>query len=83
MSKNVEFKLDRAGVGALLKSSGVRAEIDRVAGERFAALPPGYAMHPGETSQRYKVSIATDSVETMISDRQNNTLLKVVLGGRG
>ena len=77
----VKFKLNHAGVGALLKSAEMQDVLNQYGSKVMGKLPEGYGMRAGQTSQRAKVSVYTDSIEARIDNSKNNTLLKALGGG--
>lgn len=78
---SVKFELNRAGVGQLLKSAEMRTILNEHAAEVLGRLPGGYGMRNGETSQRAKTTVYTDSIQARIDNSKNNSLLKALGGG--
>ena len=82
----VKFELNRAGVNALLNSSGIQGYIQARGQYVMSKLPSGYVMQSGTSANdgrrgpRAKVTIYTDSTKARIDNAKNNTLLKA-LGG--
>lgn len=80
MSK-VYVKLNRKGVGELLKSSEMHALIDGIASGVQSRAGNGYEMQSGETSQRAKAFICAATFVARRENAKNNTLLKALGGG--
>lgn len=80
MAKRVTVKLNRAGIGALLRSDAVAAICKDVATDVLAKLPDasGYEVSPYRGKTRVNVSIAAVTPETRKDNLENNTLLKAL-----
>lgn len=76
-----KFELNREGVKELLQSAEMQAVLNEKAQAVYGRLPSGYAVKSGETSQRAKATIYTDSIGAKIDNSKNNTLLKALGGG--
>ena len=77
MSK-VRIELNRAGVGALLKSDEVKNFIKSEADRRAQGLGDGYATDTHVAGTRVLASIFTETREAAEENMENNTLLKAV-----
>lgn len=78
---NFVFKLNRAGVGELLKSKEMAKVLSEHGSTVLGRLPHGYGMSSGETSQRAKVTVGTRTRAAESDNKKNNTLLKALGGG--
>ena len=81
---NVKFEPNNAGFIEMLKWPSVRALLDEKGRQMLGSLPEGYGMKAGETSQRAKVQVYTDTIEAKVDNMKNNSLLKAlnVAGGK-
>lgn len=77
MSK-VKFKLNGAGVRQLLKSSEMRAIVQRHASATANAAGPGYASGVFDAGSRVVGKAYADTWEAKRSNAKNNTLLKAL-----
>lgn len=79
MSKTI-FKLDRAGVGQLLKSAEMMSICEEHARAIQAKCGDGYEVttHTGKT--RVNASVAATTYKARRDNLDNNTLLKAVRG---
>jgi len=76
MANNFKFKLNYAGVGALLKSTEMQNVLATYASQVKDRAGDGYDVYVGRT--RANVSVVTEVAEQ--DNYENNTLLKA-LGG--
>ena len=77
MSKN-KFKLNRQGVGELLKSNALQNVLETRANAAKSRLGEGYATSTYVGKTRVNVSIYAQSYEARKENMQNNTILKAV-----
>lgn len=78
MAKVVVFKLNYAGVGQLLKSSGMQSMLSEIAREKASQAGNGYESDCNVLSTRAVAKVYADSWEARRDNYENNTLLKVV-----
>lgn len=76
MSKGFVFKLDRAGVGQLMKSSEMQNVLISYAKQVADRAGDGYSVYVGPT--RANVSVETKSEAAKRDNYENNTLEKVI-----
>ena len=77
MSK-VKIELNRAGIGALLKSEEVRNCVKGIADQKAAQCGTGYASDSYVAGTRVIASVYTETAEAAKDNLENNTLLKAV-----
>lgn len=77
MSKIV-FKLNSAGVRALLKSAEVGEAVAEEARSRSARLPSGYSVNLYTGRNRVNAEILAETKEAYKDNLKNNTLEKVI-----
>lgn len=80
MSK-VKFKLNKKGVGALLKSREMQAILNQHANSTQAKAGPGYEVNSFVGFDRAHAVIFADTTEARKDNLENNTLLKSLGGG--
>lgn len=80
---NVKIKLNRRGVIELLKSVEVEADLTRRGDAIAAAAGPGHRVEIGETPNRARVAVITDTVDAMLSEATSHTLTRAIDAGRG
>lgn len=81
MAKNVTFKLDLAGLNALMKSGEMQAVLNSAASQIASAAGPGFEVESAHPISF--VAIAAVHAETSEAKRENsknNTLLKAAGG---
>lgn len=78
MSKNVRFKLDRAGVREILQSQGVQ---DLLKAEASSRAPAGCEVDVKVGTNRANARITAVTNEARRDNLQNNSLLKALGGG--
>jgi len=78
---NIEFKLNGAGVRALLQSSAMLSEISKYGNRVLSRAGDGYEMDTGDTGQRVKVRIRAATFRARLDNARSNTLLKALGGG--
>lgn len=78
----VRIKINRAGVGELLKSPEMQADLRRRADRIAAAAGPGHEAdsHVGRT--RARSTVRTTTVEAMIQQAAHQTLSRAIEAGR-
>lgn len=78
MSKGFRFKLDKKGVGELLKSDATR-DVTRAAAEDFAArCGEGYEVEDKVAKTRTGFNVVAATEEAVNDNLDNNTLEKVL-----
>lgn len=77
MSK-VRVKIDKAGVGELLRSEEVVAMLRGVAESRAAKLPAGYGVNVYIGRNRANAEIRAETNEAWRDNVENNTLVRVI-----
>lgn len=80
MSK-VKFKLNRGGVGELLKSSEAMAVVSSYANSICGRAGDGYEVTNMVGRTRVNASVAAVTKEARQDNLENNTLLKALGGG--
>ena len=80
MSK-VKFKLNKKGVGELLKSKEMQAILNQHANRTQAKAGPGYEINSFVGFDRAHAVIFAETNEAKKDNLENNTLLKSLGGG--
>lgn len=75
---DIEFKLDSAGVGAMLRGEEVRGLMRQLGAEIAGRAGSGYGYTVRDTGQRAAVSVQTRSKAAEKDNEDNNTLLKAM-----
>lgn len=78
----VEFKLNREGVGELLRSQAMRSILREYGNDAVSRLGDGYETSDSDTSAsvRAKVKVEATTYRTRQDNLKNNTILKAVHG---
>jgi hypothetical protein len=77
MSK-LKFKLNRRGVGGLLKSSAMESVLMEKATAAQSRLMPGYEVSSMVGKTRANASIYADSFKAKLDNQKNNSILKAL-----
>lgn len=78
MSKNVEIKLNSAGIQELLKSSGIAATCEAQASAVASRAGEGYVVEQRNYPERTGYVVKADTAEAVNDNLKNNTLLKAL-----
>lgn len=82
MARNVKVKLNRRGVVELMKSPGVVEDLHRRAQAIAAAAGSGHRIEEGETPNRARVAVITDTIPAMIREAKRQSLTRAIDAGR-
>lgn len=77
------FQLNRAGVGQLLKSAEVQADLRRRAEAIAAVAGPGHRVEVGSTGRRARAAVITDTLDAMLDEANDRNLSRAFDAGRG
>ena len=80
---DVEFKLDAAGMRALLRDEGVKADLARRARNIAASAGPGMSTSSSRGRNRALAMVWTDTPEAMRAEATSRKLTRAVDAGRG
>lgn len=78
MSSKVKIKLDRKGVGALLKSEEVMTVLKEEADSRAATAGEGYGVNTYVGKNRCNAEIKAETHKARQDNLKNNTLLRLI-----
>ena len=67
-----------AGIGQLLKSSGMKSLVEKTASEISGRAGSGYSYRMHQSTQRWNANIFPTTEETREDSFENNTLLKAM-----
>lgn len=81
MSKGIKFKLNRSGVGSLLKSQNVMNVCESYANQIRARAGEGYEVSTYVGKTRVNASVFPATKEARRDNLEHNTLLKARGGG--
>ena len=83
MASRIRIELDKAGVGALLKSAEVKADVDRRARAIAAAAGDGMKASSWVGFDRARARVQTDSPEADRAEAEDRALTRAIDAGRG
>lgn len=75
---NIEFELNSAGVGEMLRGDEVRGLMRQLGAEIAGRAGSGYGYSVRDTGQRAAVSVQTRTKAAVKDNEENNTLLKAM-----
>lgn len=78
----VRVVLNRAGVGELLRSAEVKAELERRAARIAAAAGAGNEVESGVGRTRARAAVVTETFEAKHSEAKDRTLTRALDAGR-
>lgn len=82
MAQQVRVVLNRAAVGALLKSPEIQADLRRRAERIAASAGPGHKVETFVGKNRARASVSTDTDEAKVAQAAHQTLTKAIRAGR-
>lgn len=77
------FELNPPGIGELLKSAEVAADLERRAHAVAAAAGPGHRVESSVTGKRARSAVITDTIEAMVEEATERNLSRSFDAARG
>jgi hypothetical protein len=82
MATRTRFVVNQAGVAELLRSPGVRADLERRARQVQAAAGPGHEVEIHQSPTRVRASITTVTAEARLAEAQTRNLTRAIDAAR-
>lgn len=85
MAKRIgKVKLNSRGIQAIMKSAGVKADLDRRARRIAAAAGPGVEAKPAESgAERARAAVVTTTYQGRLNEARDRRLSRAIDAGRG